>query len=176
MVISRFDASNRTEYVVGFNSGTTAKTVKITTATPLTSWQSLLASGTVSSSATGELSISIPARSTVVYKALSPIPVANETVFVALGATLDTASSSVQLSAAVANSDFGTVTFAVKKGDGVWQAVGTDDSRSFGMTWDYRPYVGEAVPNGTKVSFAAIYKSSSGVVSVSTIKTLTITN
>ena len=176
LVISRFDASNRTEYVVGFNSGTTAKTVKITTATPLTSWQSLLASGTVSSSATGELSISIPARSTVVYKSLSPIPVANEAVFVALGATLDTASSSVQLSAAVANSDFGTVTFAVKKGDGVWQAVGTDDSRSFGMTWDYRPYVGEAVPNGTKVSFAAIYKSSSGVVSVSTIKTLTITN
>ena len=176
LVVSRFDASSRTEYLVGFNSGSTAKTVKVTSATPSSSWQSLLSTGTISSSSTGEVSISIPARTTVVYKALSPLPVATESVSVTLSAALDTSTSSVQLSSGVAIADLGSVTFVVKKGDSAWQPIGTDDSRSYGMIWDYRPFVGESVPRGTKVSFAAIYKSTSGVISVSGIKSLTITN
>lgn len=176
LVVSRFDAASRTEYLVGFNSATSAKSIKVVSATPSSNWLPLLGGSNISSNSAGEVTLTIPARSTVVYKAASALPLANDSVSVALGASLDTSSSSVQLSAGVMNNDLGSVTFVAKKADGVWKAIGTDDSRSFGMTWDYRPFVGDAVPSGTKVSFAAIYKSSSGAISVSAVKTITITN
>jgi hypothetical protein len=74
----------------------------------------------------------------------------------------------------VNSQDLGTVTFVMKNGTGPWTALGSDDSRSFGMTWDYQPFVGASVPSGSKLFFAAIYKSSSGAVSVSGIKQVVI--
>ena len=174
LAVSRFDKTDRREYVVAFNSGNSDKTVKITTATASSAWTSLLSSGTINSLATGELSIVVPARGTVIYRAGSQLPQANSTLPVSLATQLDAGNRSVLLSSGVGGSDLGTVTFVMKTGTGAWSAIGSDDSRSYGMTWDYQPIYGAGLPSGTRVSFAAIYKSSSGAISTSPIKEVVI--
>ena len=174
LAISRFDKSDRREFVVAFNSGNSDRTVKISTSTPSATWSSLLSSGTVNSSATGDLSIVVPARGTVLYRAGSQIPLANDAVSVSLTTQVNAANKNVILSTGVSGQDLGTVTFVMKTGNGAWTSIGSDDSRSFGMTWDYQPLYGAGVPTGTKVSFAAIYKSSSGAISTSLIKQVVI--
>lgn len=174
MVVSRFDPISRTEYLVGFNSGTAAKSVKVVASTPLSSWQSLMSSSAPSSNAAGEITFTIPARGTIILKALSPLPISSETVSVPLSAMLNTGDQSITLNSAISGSDLGTVTFVAKKDGGIWQVLGSDDSRNFGMIWDYQPFVGEGLAYGSKVSVAAIYKSTSGAISVSSIKQITI--
>lgn len=174
LAISRFDSQDRREYVVAFNSGSSAKTVKIPTSTASSSWQALLTGSTLNSSATGELSVSVPARSTLIYRANSQLPAANDNVSVTLAALADSSTKTILLGSGVSNQDLGSVTFVMKNGNGPWTAIGTDDSRNFGMTWDYQPIVGAGIPAGSKLSFAAIYKSTSGTVSVSGIKVVVI--
>ncbi|MFM8926633.1 MAG: alpha-amylase family glycosyl hydrolase, partial [Rhodoluna sp.] len=173
LVISRFDASSRTEYLVGFNSGNSAKSVSVITSTPSSQWQSLLSSATLNSGTGGEITFSIPARSTVIFKANSSLPQANDNIIVSLTANLDSANKSVNLSAGVPGSDLGTVTFAVKQNSGPWSVVGADDSRNFGMVWDYQSLLGTGLAPQTKLSIIAIYKSTTGKISVSGIKQLT---
>ena len=173
LVVSRFDAITRTEYLVAFNTGNSDRTVKLTTSTPSSNWTSLLAAGSISSNGLAEVTITVPARTSLVYKALSALPVATAAA-VTLNANLVSSNQTIQLSAGVTGTDLGTVTFAARQTDGSWQVLGSDDSRSFGMTWDYQPFVGSGLAKGSKVAIAAIYKSSSGSISVSAVKTITI--
>ncbi|NDC48531.1 MAG: hypothetical protein EBZ61_05550 [Micrococcales bacterium] len=173
LVLSRFDPVTRTEYLVGFNSSTAAKSVTVSTATPSSSWQALLTGSNITSSVSGEVTLNIPARGTVVFKAQSPLPLANEIRQVSLGAALDKGSKSVSLTAGVSGLDLGTVSFAVKQNSGPWTVIGSDDSRNFGMTWDYQSLTGAGPGSGTKLSFIAIYKSTSGKVSISAVKQIT---
>jgi len=170
LAISRFDKSDRREFVVAFNSGSSAKTIKIPTATQASTWKALLTGSTLTSSATGELSVSVPARGTVIFRANNQLPQADEAVSITLSAQLNTGNQSVVLNAGVNNQDLGTATFVMKIGTGPWSAIGSDDSRSFGMTWDYQNLDGTGAPKGSKLSFATIYKSTSGALSVSGIK------
>jgi hypothetical protein len=124
----------------------------------------------LTSSATGELSVSVPARGTVIFRANNQLPLADEAVSITLSAQLNTGNQSVVLNAGVNNQDLGTATFVLKIGTGPWSAIGSDDSRSFGMTWDYQNLDGTGAPKGSKLSFATIYKSTSGALSVSGIK------
>ena len=172
-MLSRFDPVTRTEYLVGFNSSTAAKSVTVSTATPSSSWQALLTGSNITSSVSGEVTLNIPARGTVVFKAQSPLPLANEIRQVSLGAALDKGSKSVSLTAGVSGLDLGTVSFAVKQNSGPWTVIGSDDSRNFGMTWDYQSLTGAGPGSGTKLSFIAIYKSTSGKVSISAVKQIT---
>lgn len=170
LAFSRYDKDSRTEYLVAFNSGSSSRSIKLATATPNSSWQSLLGTGSVVSSVSGEISLTIPARSTVIYKALNQLPSANNLEQVSLTTALDSASKAVNLSAGVSGIDLGTVTFAVKENNGPWSVIGSDDSRNFGMIWDYRSLTGAGPVTGTKLSFVAIYKSSSGKISISPVK------
>ena len=174
LALSRFDKADKREYLVAFNSGSTAKTVTVPTATPSTSWQSLLSGTVLNSSITGDLTLSVPARGTIILRAATQLPASDSNISVTLSAQIDTASQSVLLTSGVPNQDLGTVTFAMKVDSGSWSAIGSDDSRGFGMTWDYRTFVGSAVPSGSKISFVAIYTSSSGTISVSGIKQVVI--
>ena len=173
LVLSRLDSTTRTEYLVAFNTGNTDRTVKVTTSTPSSNWQSLLTAGSVTSNGLAEVNITIPARSTLVYRSLSALPNVTS-ASVTLNANPVSNNQSIQLSAGVSGSDLGTVTFVARQADGSWQVLGSDDSRSYGMTWDYQPFVGAGLAKGTKVAIAAIYKSTSGTISVSAVKTITI--
>jgi len=174
LVVSRLDKTDRREYLVAFNSGKTAQTVAVTTSTPSSVWTPLLTGSKVSSNATNVVNITIPARSTVVYRANNQLPLADSTIAVTVGVTVSGANQNLTLSSNVSSNDLGSVTWVMKQDNSAWSVVGTDDSRSFGMTWDYQPYVGTAVPSGTKVTFVAIYKSTSGAISVSGAKQVTI--
>jgi hypothetical protein len=110
----------------------------------------------------------------VVYRANNQLPLADSTIAVTVGVTVSGANQNLTLSSNVSSNDLGSVTWVMKQDNSAWSVVGTDDSRSFGMTWDYQPYVGTAVPSGTKVTFVAIYKSTSGAISVSGAKQVTI--
>jgi hypothetical protein len=110
----------------------------------------------------------------LVLKANGPIPQADENLLVGLNTAIDSASKSVILSSAVPGKDLGTVTFAVKQNNGPWSVVGADDSRSFGMVWDYQNILGVGPASQTKVSIVAIYKSTSGKISISPIREVTI--
>ncbi|MFN5558708.1 MAG: alpha-amylase family glycosyl hydrolase, partial [Rhodoluna sp.] len=170
LAFSRFDKNTRTEYLVAFNSGSSSRSIKLATATPNSSWQNLLSTGTVTSSVSGEISLTIPARATVIFKSLSPLPEANTIEQVSLNTVVDSASKTVNLSAGVTGLDLGTVTFAVKENNGPWSVIGSDDARNFGMVWDYRSLSGAGPATGTKLSFVAVYKSSSGKISISPVK------
>ena len=174
LAISRFDKAYRREYIVAFNSGSTSKVIKLQSSTPSSSWKALLTGSTSSSNAFGEISISVPAKGTVVYQALNQLPTANENVTVTVKAQLVSSEQAVVLSSSVPTNDLGSVTFAVKNGSGPWQRLGTDDSSNFGMTWDYQPLTGPGIASGSKLAFAAIYKSTSGTVSVSSLKEVVI--
>ena len=170
LAFSRFDKNSRTEYLVAINSGSSARSVKLSTSTPNSGWQNLLSSGSLTSSVSGELSLTIPARSTLVYKAQNPLPVAENLETVSLNTAVDSGSKTVTLSAGVTGVDLGTVSFAVKENNGPWTVIGSDDSRGFGMTWDYGNLAGVGPATGSKLSFVAIYKSTSGTISVSAVK------
>ena len=174
LALSRFDKTDRREFLVAFNSGNSAKTVKITSATPSSSWTALLTGSTVTSNALGEVSITVPARGTVIYRASSTLPVASPTTPVTVRVQVSSGDQSILLDSTATSQDLGAVTFAVQKGNGVWSAIGTDDSRGFGMKWDYQPNVGPGLVKGTKLNFVAIYKSSSGTVSLSGVSSVVI--
>ena len=175
LVVSRLDKAERREYLVAFNSGNTAQNLSITTSTPSSSWTPLLgATKAVSSNASNIISITVPARGTIIYRASNQLPDASATVPVSLGASVNSGSQNVTLTANVSTTDLGSVTWVIKQGDQPWSILGTDDSQSFGMTWDYQPYVGTGISSGTKVTLVAIYRSTSGAISVSGAKQITI--
>jgi hypothetical protein len=71
---SRIDRTTRTEYVVAANNATTAQTVTLDTWTPNASLAGVYgATGTVATGADGKVTVTVPALSTVVYRAAEPI-------------------------------------------------------------------------------------------------------
>jgi glycosidase len=97
LALSRFDKNTKTEYLVAFNSGSSPRAVKLSTSTPSSSWQNLLGSGSLTSSVSGEISVTVPARSTLVYKAASPIPLADSLETVSLTTAIDSALSLIHI-------------------------------------------------------------------------------
>jgi hypothetical protein len=71
------------------------------------------------------------------------------------------------VTSAVRGTDPGAVTWVAKVGNGNWETIGTDDSADYGMTWDYN--IGRQTPlaAGAEIDIVAIYKNSSGGLSLS---------
>ena len=74
LVVSRFDAAARREYVVAFNAGSTATTVTVVTATPGSAWTGLLGAG-AASAADGKLTLTVPAVGSRLLRAGTDLPV-----------------------------------------------------------------------------------------------------
>src|SRR5262245_12368688 len=69
LVVSRLDLAGRREEVAAFNSGTTASTVTVPTATPSSAWTPLLGGSPVSSDAGGKLTFTLPPLSSALLRA-----------------------------------------------------------------------------------------------------------
>ena len=167
MVNSRIDAANRIEYVVGFNSGSKERKVTFQTSTPSSAFTALLGSAKVSSGTDGKLTLTIPAMSTIVLKANKALPVVASSPKVYQTASLFTSGSTIKVTAAVRGTDPGSVTWVAKVNDGQWERIGTDDSSNYGMTWDYNLNRNSPLVANDVVIVAAIYKDTSGGLSVS---------
>ena len=111
LVVSRFDAAARREYVAAFNSGTSQARVTVATSTPRTTWTTLLGTGT----ATGSLTLTIPPLSSLLLRADAALP-ARRPARPVLRVAGDNLTEFWQLSATSAGA--ASVTFAREAADG----------------------------------------------------------
>lgn len=130
---SRIDAAARTEYVVAFNNGDSSASAVIPTSTPSSAWSALLGSGAPTSDAAGRITVTIPARSSLVLKAAKTLPTPTAPTVTVKG-TKDFISGKYRLAATVPGTDPAVVTFVMRrKGSADWTVLGTDDARPFRM-------------------------------------------
>ena len=175
MVNSRIDTTNRSEYVVAFNSASKDRKVTFQTSTPNSTFTALLGSTSkVTSGADGKLTITVPAMGTLVLKATKNLPVVTSSPKVYQTASLFSSGSTIKLTAAVRGTDPGSVTWVAKVNNGNWERIGTDDASTYGMTWDYNLNRDNPLVTNDVVVIAAIYRNSSGGLSISSPTQLTI--
>lgn len=127
---SRIDAVARTEYLVAFNAGDTAQAARIPTSTPSASWSPLLGGPSATSSTAGIVSVVVPARSSLVLRADTPLPVPG-VPSVSVRVAKDFVTGRYRLTASVPGSDPSSVTFVTRRPGGAWIPLGTDDARPF---------------------------------------------
>ena len=171
LAVSRIDASDRREFLVGFNSANKDATLTFTTSSPASTFKSVWGvSDDVVSDASGSVTIKIPAHSSIVLRSESQLPPATVAVKPVLTYEFDTDHKTVNLTAALNTQDPATVSFALKMpGAKTWTYIGSDDSASFRLYWDYTKAL-----KGKKIAFAAISKTTGGAIAVSNVKLVTI--
>jgi glycosidase len=167
LVASRIDAADRREFVVGFNNAATAKTLTVKVSTASSSFAPVFGDAqTVSSDASGNLVVTVPARSSVVLRADNQLPDASVAVKPVLRAAINGSDKLINLTASLATADPATVSFAVKIGSAkTWTFIGSDDASAFRLFWEYR-----AQKKGTELQFVAISKTTSGAIGISDVK------
>ncbi|WP_233624514.1 pullulanase-type alpha-1,6-glucosidase [Actinoplanes sp. ATCC 53533] len=180
---SRIDRKTRTEYVVASNNATTPQTVTLDTWTPNASLAGLYGgAGTVATGADGKVTVTVPALSTVVYRAAKPIAQATAAPTVAFtapaagaqapaptrseltaavtgdpGSTGALVPTRTELTAAVTGDPLSTVTFAAQVGDGPWRLLGTAQRAPYRIFHDLTGLAG-----ATPVRYKAVVRDSKG--------------
>lgn len=152
--VSRFDIASRHEYVVAFNTSDASASVPVPTSTPSTTWTAVRGTG-ASSDASGQIAVTVPARSSVVLRADTALP-APAAPSISLRTRPDLASGMYRLDATVPGTDPASVTFVMKRPGQPWQVVGVDDARPFRV---YVPSLTKKAPNA---QVAAVVTSSVG--------------
>jgi glycosidase len=164
-VVSRIDAADRREYVVGFNNGGRRQTVILPTSTPASAYARLWPTrgvGPVADRA-GRLRLAIPARSALVLRAARHLPAA-AAPRVALRVSGHDADT-FRVEASVPGSDPATVTFVLRSdGTSRWRRAGADDARPFRLLLDANRFV-----RGRRIWVVALARSSSGAVAASKV-------
>jgi alpha-amylase len=170
LVLSRFDASARREYVAAFNAAPTSARVTVPTATPGATWQPLLGTAAPAASDTaGRLTLAMPPLTGVLLRADRDLPVRSPGV-TKVRVAPDALSFLHRVQATVAGADPVTVTLAMRReGSTAWKRLGVDASPP------YRAFVDlTRIRAGTRVHFVAVVRSSSGVVKTSAVTSFTV--
>ncbi len=167
LVVSRIDWVAKREYVVAFNSSTSAGTaqVSIKTSTPSSSWTGLGGTGeTASSGADGKLSFAVNPIETSIYVADSQIPSA-ALATPALKVAKDKFSTLWLASATVSGNAPVSVAFAIKRKPSTdWELLAADDSPPFRAFLDKGKFAKKQ-----KVYLVAIARSLSGQTATSNV-------
>ncbi len=128
LVISRIDTGERREYVAALNAGSEPVRATVRTATPSSTWQSLLGASSGSSGAEGSLTLTVPPLSTLLLRADGRIPGAAPKAPV-LKVGPDDLTELLRLAAPVSGTAPVSVAFAVRAATGgVWKRVAVDDT------------------------------------------------
>ncbi|WP_344956127.1 alpha-amylase family glycosyl hydrolase [Actinomadura miaoliensis] len=155
---SRIDARDQVEYVVALNNGAAPQRVAVPTYSAGMAFTPLYPApgARVSSGADKRLTVTVPARSAVVYRAAGRLaaPAARPSISLRLPGTLG---GRAEIAATVPGDGFDQVTFAAKVGKGPWRVLGTDDARPFRVFHDLT-----GVPAGTPVAYKAVVRDSAG--------------
>jgi glycosidase len=164
LVVSRIDRAERREYVAAFNASAVPATVTVQTATPASSWTSLLGAGTASPSlANGKATVRIPPLSATLFRAASTLP-RRGAARVKVRVVPDRFTNLVRVAATSTSVDPLSVTFAVKRPGKKWTRLGTDDGAPYGVFVDPRDF-----RRGQLVSLVAVARASDGSVSTSPV-------
>ncbi len=133
---SRIDADEGIEYVVALNNAETAKTQTIQTYSADAGFSGLWPAGVgdLTSNGSGQITITVPPLSAVVYRADTALSARLGRATVTLAAPADGATvvGQVEVGATLADPEFAEVTFAVKVGGAAdWTVIGTDDNAPY---------------------------------------------
>ena len=160
---SRIADADDVEYVVAANGSTTARTVTVDTFSagnrPFRGvWP--LATRPLRTTAQGQLEITVPPLSAVVYRAGQAVPRATgpapKPVFTAAAGS--TVGGRAEVRVDVPGDRFTTVTFAARPvGTREWTELGTDDNAPYRVFHDVRD-----LPKGTLLEYRAVVKDHSG--------------
>ncbi|MFE5794516.1 pullulanase-type alpha-1,6-glucosidase [Streptomyces sp. NPDC056503] len=151
---SRTDAKQRVEYLVAANSATEAKTVNIPVDS--TAFHALYGGQGAVAAKDGEVTVTVPALSTLVLKADRPLPAVAQRPTVTLKAPAAGATGTVELTADVTGGALNRVVFAAQVGDGRWQTLGTADHAPYKVTQHV------TAPAGTALRYKAVVVDAAG--------------
>ena len=169
LVMSRFDAAARREYVAAFNADTTAAHISVATATPTSAWTPLLGGGAQPRSGSdGVLGLDVPGLAAVLLHADADVP-ASAPSAPALRVAHDGVTPAWRLTATVAGRTPVSVAFVVREPGGTWKRLGADDSPPYRAFLDPRHYRREE-----RVQLVAIARTLDGRVRPSRVLTLTV--
>jgi glycosidase len=168
---SRIDAPARREYVVAANSADRSAQVRIQTSSPRAAFVTIFGGkARVTADSKGFVTVTLPARTSVVLRASSSLPKVKASPSVSISKGRDSAMAMQFVSAKVGSTtDPLSVTFVKRScATCTWQRLGTDDAAPF------RFYVeSEAFGQEISMEIVAVARTSDGRTKVSTPVTLT---
>ncbi len=171
--VSRFGSHQ--EYVVAFNSDDKTTTATVPVSTLNSSWDSIFGTGSVQTSTSNSLDITLPPHGYLVLKAASTFSATDSLKVTILNPKPDGNSDGwIPVTAFVPGNDFDQVTFAVQVPGKNWQSLGTSDHRTLATTQTtgglFRVYLHPAqFKKGTVLNLVAVAKNSSGAVKASQV-------
>ncbi|MER7769727.1 pullulanase-type alpha-1,6-glucosidase [Kitasatospora sp. NPDC096140] len=156
---SRIDAGQQVEYLVAVNNAAEAKTVTLDTFSAGTGFDRIYpaAGEKLTSGADRKVTVTVPALSSVVFKAAGRLAAVTAAPQISLQPPADGATGLVTVGAKVDGGGFDRVSFAAQIGNGPWQTLGTADTGKYAVTQDLG-----AVAPGTVVRYKAVVQDSGG--------------
>ena len=166
---SRIDRKEQREYVVALNNSKQSQTADIPTYVSGRQFQLVYGDGPqrLTSNSNGELTVTVPALSTVVYRLAGRIPPSRSAPDITLDRPEPAPESRGRMlvSADVDGSSFYEVTFYAKVGNGEWKSIGTDD------TAPYRVYHDTiSLAPGTPLNYRAVVLDNRGHTETSRVR------
>ncbi|WP_190188560.1 pullulanase-type alpha-1,6-glucosidase [Streptomyces minutiscleroticus] len=156
---SRTEARTGTEYVVAFNNADEAKTATFATGSAGMTFRGIHGTdASVRSGSDKKVTVTVPAGSSVVFKAAGRLGKPDTKPSVTLKAPDAGATGTVELTADVDGGQLDRVVFAARTGDGKWQVLGSADHAPYKVTHT----IGKDVPAGTALRYKAVVVDSAG--------------
>jgi pullulanase-type alpha-1,6-glucosidase len=161
---SRIDTAHRTEYVVALNNATSAKSATFATYGHNQDLAPVFGTSTTLRSAKdGRVTVTLPAQSVAVWKAVSPMdkPASAPPVYLTSPGAGDVVGGRAEIGAAIPANTFAQVTFLYRPvGTSAWTTLGTDDNAPYRVFHDV-----SGLAKGTLLEYRAVAKDSAGHVS-----------
>ena len=166
-VISKKDVVENKEYLVAFNNSDTDEVVEVTTATSTGGWSQILGTTDVTTNQ-NKVTFTVPALSTIVLKANSPID-QFATKFTKLTTSMDDLTGFYKVKAGISSKDFLSVEFFARNaGSTKWISQGVDTGAPYSIFLDPIDFPKK------KIEIRAIARNSKGESFVLPIAKLTI--
>jgi glycosidase len=166
-VISKKDVVDNKEYLVAFNNSDTDEVVEVTTATSTGGWSQILGATEVVTNQS-KVTFTVPALSTIVLKANSPID-QFATSFTKLSTSMDDLTGFYKVKAGLKSKDFLSVEFFARNvGSSQWISQGVDTGSPYSVFLDPLDFPKK------KIEIKAIAQNSKGENFVLPITKLTI--
>ena len=134
-IISKKDVVENREYLVAFNNSDTDEVVEVTTATSTGGWSQILGTTDVTTNQS-KVTFTVPALSTIVLKANSPID-QFATKFTKLSTSMDDLTGFYKVKAGISSKDFLSVEFFARNaGSTKWISQGVDTGSPYSIFLD----------------------------------------
>lgn len=167
---SRTDAEDGREYVVAVNNAAESRSATFATGAGGVEYRGIHgAIDHLTSDAERRLTVTVPARSAVVYRATEPLAAPSAAPSLALAAPARGATGTVEVAADVDGSELSRVVFAAQVGDGAWTVLGSADHAPYTVT----QALPTNLPAGTELRYKAVVVDTSGRTASATASSVT---